>query len=268
MSANIQVNQTLVGQIRSLGLNKHEAAIYVALLELGGGFPSKIAEVAKRNRTTTYATLTDLAVKGLVIELQRRNKIYYQIEKPDKLLRYVKQRVRIATDAVEKAERVLPEIEGLFNLSPQKPRIRYFEGFPEVLQVHEDHMTPTKKYEMLAWTNGKEIGKWLPAALVKQYLARKIKLGVTTRVILPDTPKDRTFNETYYKRMPKNLWPVRRYAVQVPFESSCEITIYGTNKVSVLNFSQDHPVGIIIEDQVIHDMLTMMFELSWKGSKS
>lgn len=268
MAKTTHENLLLIEQIRSLSLNKNEAAVYVALLELGGAYPSKIADTAKLNRTTTYATLTDLAVKGLVTELQRRNKIYYQIEKPDKLLRYVKQRVRIATDAVEKAEQVLPEIEGLFNLTPQKPRIRFFEGFPEVLGIHEDHMAPTKKYEMLAWANGKAIGTWLPAALTKQYLEKKVKLGVTTRVILPDTQKDRAYNETFYKRIPKQFWPVRRYAAKVPFEHPCEITIYGTNKVSILNFSKERPIGLIIEDQVIHDMLVMIFELSWNGAST
>ncbi len=254
-------------EIRSLGLNEKEAIIYVALLEIGGAYPSKIAEAIKMNRTTTYAILTDLAVKGLVSELKRRNKLYYQIEKPNKLLRYTKERVRIAEDAADKAEKIIPELEGLFSLTPNKPKIRFFEGYPEVLGIHEDHTNVEKRYEQMAWANGKAIAEFLPADLRKKYLAKKASLKITTRVILPNTPEDRKYKEITYKSTPKNIWPERKYVSADKFPYPAEITIYGTNKISILNFSQEKPVGIIIEDQIIHDMMVMIFNLSWKGAK-
>ena len=46
-----------------------------------------------------------------------------------------------------------------------------------------------------------------------------------------------------------------------------DITIYGINKVSIINFSEKQLSGIIIESETIHQMMRMIFELAWKGAK-
>lgn len=267
MASNNQKTTIFSEKLTGLGLSEKERNVYSALLELGGAFPSKIADTAKLNRSTVYTVLTDLAVKGLVIETRRRNKIFYQVEKPQKLLRFAKERVKLAEEGLERTQKILPEIEGLFSLTPNKPRIRFYEGFPEVLSVHEDHVAGDEKYEMLAWANAKEIVKFLPPALVRKYLKRKETLGITTRGIVPDTPEDRHYNEKTYKDVSKKIWVDPRFVEADKFPQFCEITIYGKNKVSILNFSKETPIGIIIEDQTIHDVMVMIFELSWLGAK-
>src|SRR3989344_9040306 len=97
-------NADLPATLEKIGLSEKEALIYASLITLGGAFPSKIAEHAKLNRTSVYKILVDLSVKGLVSEIKKRNKIFYQVEKPDKLLRYAKSQVTLAHDRVEKAE--------------------------------------------------------------------------------------------------------------------------------------------------------------------
>ncbi len=256
----------MAAKLEQAGLKDKEAAVYTAVLELGGGYPSKIAEYAKLNRSTAYKILTDLAVKGLVNEVEKRNKIYYQAERPLKLLRYAEGRARRAEDAIRKTRELLPEIEGLFSLSPQKPRIRFFEGYPEVLGVHEDHLLTNEKYEMLAWANGKAIAAFLPDVFRRKYLKKKMRLGIATRAIVPDTSQDRAYNKNVYGSALRNIWPELRFVPAEKFFYPCEITIYEKNKISILNFNKKNPVGVIIEDQTIHDMLVIIFELSWKSA--
>jgi sugar-specific transcriptional regulator TrmB len=88
-----------------IGLTDKESAVYSTLLELGGAYPSKIAEKTKINRSTVYKILLDLSVKGLVSEIQKKGKLFYQIENPDKLARYLKDKVTIANDQFEKAQK-------------------------------------------------------------------------------------------------------------------------------------------------------------------
>ena len=47
-----------------------------------------------------------------------------------------------------------------------------------------------------------------------------------------------------------------------------EIIVYGKNKVFFVKFDKLAPIAVIIEDQTIHDMMRMIFELSWNQAKS
>ncbi|MFH1252997.1 MAG: hypothetical protein V1664_01550, partial [Candidatus Uhrbacteria bacterium] len=75
------------------------------------------------------------------------------------------------------------------------------------------------------------------------------------------------YNEKNYKNISKKVWIKFKFVAAEKFPQFCEITIYGKNKISILNFSKETPIGVIIEDQTIHDVMTMIFELSWTGAK-
>jgi hypothetical protein len=84
---------------------------------------------------------------------------------------------------------------------------------------------------------------------------------------VPDSTTDKTYTERVYKGIKKNIWLKLRYIPKDQFPFNGEITIYGTDRVSIFNFDEKHLVGIIIEDKAIHDMMVRIFELAWKGAK-
>lgn len=255
----------LLKELQSIGLSNKAALIYGAVLELGVAYPSKIAEMTKLNRTTVYHILTELAIKGLVTEIERQKKICYQIEKPSRLLSFTKSQIHLAEERAERAKKILPDIEGLFNLVPHKPRVRFFEGLEGVLAVYEDHISEDKAYEMLGYSNVEKLMKLLPEKFVQDYVKKKAKLGITTRAIFPDTPFSSRYNSTVYKgATPKSLVKSRLIpADKFPYEA--EITIYGQNKISIINFQKKTLIGVIVEDTTISQMMRMIFELAWQG---
>lgn len=256
-------------QLKHAGLNDKEALIYASLLDLGGsGFPSAIAEKAGIKRSTAYKILLGLTIKGLVNELQKKNKIFYQVEKPDKLIRHAKNQVQMAEDNLEKAERLFPELQGLYTLSSSnKPKVFYFEGREEVASIYLEMITPGQKpYEMLAFANAKAFKASMSFKQVRHFVKTKEKLGIPVRAIVPDTEEDRQFNPTVFEGIHKKYWPDLRYipAELFPFES--EITIFGTDKIAIAKFGPKNPVGVIIEDEVIHGTIKLMFEVAWRGA--
>ena len=58
-----------------------------------------------------------------------------------------------------------------------------------------------------------------------------------------------------------------RFVSKESFPFKGEITVYGTNKVAIVNLNKEYLTGLIIEDETIHNMMKMIFELSWKGIK-
>lgn len=263
----MQINQ-IQKQLNKIGLTDKESAVYSALLELGGAYPTKIAEKTKINRSTVYKILLDLSIKGLVNEIDKSKKLFYQIENPNKLTRYLKDKVTLANDQLEIAQKIVPEIEGLFNMFADKPKVSYFEGEEQVVGIYEDHLNVKKPYEMLAWANTTYLQDLLKLNFFLHYRKTKEKIGITTRGIVPDTEFDQDFVDNTYKdiKIAEKFWPVMKHISHSEFSFEGEITIYSDDKVSIVNLNKNHFTGTIIQDKTIHDMMKMIFELSWKGA--
>jgi len=260
------IKRELIAELRGVGLPEKAAFVYAAVLELGTAFPSKIAEVTKLNRSTTYKTLADLSARGLVSQLERNKKICYQIEKPAQLVHFAQNQIGVAESRFERAKNLLPEIEGLFSLVPNKPRVRFFEGLEGVLAVYEDHVAEQPSYEMLGFSNVEALMKMLPATFIKRYVKTKEKLGITTRGIFPEGSFSAGYNKNIYREVRKQLHVRIRFISPHDFPYKGEVTLYGKNKVSFINFHENVLIGVIVEDETISGMIRMMFELAWKSA--
>jgi len=263
----MQIEQ-IKNNLQKVGLTDKEAVVYSTLLELGGAYPSKIAEITKINRSTVYKILLDLSIKGLINEIEKSKKNFYQIENPRRITRYVKDKVNIINDQFENAQKLIPEIEGLYNLFADKPKVLYFEGQEDVMQIYSDHLNVTKPYEMVAWANTTYLKDLLKLKFFFHYRKTKEKLGITTRGIVPDTEYDQKFVNNTYKNIgiAEKYWPFMKYIPHQDFSFQGEITVYGEDKVSIVNLNKNHFTGTIIQDKTIHNMMKMIFELSWKGA--
>ncbi len=260
-------HENLVKKLEKSGLTDKESLIYMCLLELGGAYPSRIAEYTGLNRSTVYMLLTQMGIKGLVNEIEKRGKLFYQIESPTRLVRQAKSRLSMVQDEIEAAQRLLPDLEGLFSVA-DKPKISYFEGIDGVLQLYESHVSVSKPYEMLAWANASGLEEALPAKFFVEYRRTKEKKGITTRGILPDTEMDKSFIDRVYEGYQKEIIPVMRFIAREKFPYNAEITIYGEKSVSIVNLGKEKLTGVIIEDPTIHGLMKMIFELSWSGAEN
>lgn len=259
-------NTRFAQELRKVGLSEKAALVYGAVLELGIAFPTKVAERTKLNRSTVYAVLTDLAVKGLVTEIERNRKICYQIENPGRLVNFAHRQAQLAADRVEHTKKLVPELEGLFAIIPQKPRVRFFEGLDGVLAVYEEHISEKSPYEMVAYSNVEKLMERIPERFVQRYVRKKASLGITSRAIFPDAMFSRAYDATIYRGAPKKTLVQARYIPADIFPYQGEITMYGKQKVSIINFHEDALIGVIVEDATIAGMMRMVFELAWKGA--
>ena len=67
--------------LRSAGLSKRGAAVYVALLQAGVSSPSEISRTAKVKRSTVYNIIEELERAGLVAEVPREKRKKYVAKK-------------------------------------------------------------------------------------------------------------------------------------------------------------------------------------------
>lgn len=261
-------NQNLLKKLQKTGLSEKESVIYVALLELGGAYPSKIADYTGLNRSTVYMILTTMSIKGIVNEIKNKNKQFYQLEHPKKFLKFTKNKLNIIEDEIEEVIKMLPELEGVFNNSVYKPKVTFFEGIDGILDAYSTHVIVSKSYEMLAWANATELESTLPDKFFLWYRKEKERIGITTRGILPKTSQNVSFIDRVYKGIKKNIWPDIRYIEGSIFPYKAEITVYDQNKVSIITLVKDRLIGVVIEDETIYGLMKMIFELSWAGVKT
>ncbi len=261
-------NSSLLSRLSQSGLNDKEALIYLALLELGGGFPSRVAEYTGLNRSTVYKILLTLSVRGIINEVDNKNKLFYQIEHPQKLIRFNESKIKQAENSLDSLKNILPDIENLYSCFDNRPKITYYEKEEGLLQIYEEHISVNKPYEMLAWANANALRDFLPNNFFDKYIKKKEKIGITTRGILPDTEENRKFNSVRYEGIQDKILPKLKFVSEGYFPSSKlgEITIYGDKKVSIVNFAKDKMVGTVIEDEGIQKIMKMIFELSWNST--
>jgi sugar-specific transcriptional regulator TrmB len=260
------IDTSLLNQIKKTGLSDKAALVYTVLLQTGGAYPSKIAEITKLNRSTVYMILTELSVKGLVNEIERSKKQYYQIEKPQKLSQLANDQVKKALETSEYIKKIIPEIEETYLKIPNRPRIRYFADTQGILSIYEEQTAVEKPYEMLSITTTNAIDVLLPEKFYEEFRKKKAKIGITTRVILTDSEINQEYVKTIYSNLPEKIWPVVRLVPPPVQTYGSEITIYGEDKVSIINFQKESPIGVVIEDQSLHMIMRMVFDLAWKGA--
>lgn len=259
-------NNDLVEKLGKSGFTDKEAKIYVALLELGGAYPSKVAEYTDLNRSTVYHTLLNMSVRGLVNEIEKRNKMFYQVERPDKVIRYGESRIRRAEEELDRVKSILPNIEGLYGALGARPKVTYYENTDGIVSIYEDMITDQKPYELVAFSNTAQIEHALPIKFFERFRKTKEKLGITARGIVPNTNEDKTYNDRFFAGYKKEIIPQLRHISTELFPFKGEIVAYSTNKVAIVNLNTEFLTGIIIEDETIHKMMRLIFELSWNSS--
>lgn len=260
-------NEFIVDKLKRTGLEEKEAQIYGYLVETGGSFPSEIAEATKINRSTVYKTLGILSVRGLVGEVEKKKKLFYFPESPAKFLRAMKSKISFAEDAYKKASELVPELEGFFQSHDNKPRVTFYEGKEQVISAY---MTQTleKNYELLAFANTDALLAFMTPKILNDFIKLKEKNGIRARGIIPDTPTAKQFTETTHSGLKKSVVANARYVSHAVFPFPGEIIVYGKNKVFFAKFDEHAPIGVIIEDETIHNMMRMIFELAWKEAET
>ena len=101
-------NPKLLKQFEKIGISNKLAIVYLQLLRSGGDYPANITKITGFNRSTVYKTLADLLSKNLVTEIDQNKKLYYQAQRPEKLLLKIKTKVKEAQDQYDNVERLIP----------------------------------------------------------------------------------------------------------------------------------------------------------------
>lgn len=239
-------------QLKQIGLLDKEAKVYLASLELGSDTASEIAKRAGVNRPTTYAIIEKLIKKGLMSTFEKDKKTLFQVEDPRQLLRLLKEQEENNRKKEEEFKKYLPELETLFNLAEEKPKVRFFEG-KNGLEVIKDEILKTKDKEIEAIFSVDDLTNVFSKKDREDYLERRLKKGIKIRAIYnrSEGPFNKVIKGDRLIMVSKDKFPI-----------SVDITIF-SDRVA-LSSLRGKLVGVIIENKEIANTLKTIFDLAWK----
>jgi len=239
--------------LRQVGLDEKEAKTYLAALEYG---PTTMISLAKKSgikRTSIYNFMNDLVARGFIVSTVSGKRTLYSAVSPKDL-------EKIAEKQITKVREMVPELMLLFDKSPQKPRIRFYEGVDGIKTVFNDTLTQPEGSEMIAITSFGAAYDVLGQKFYDDYVKRRVAKNISGRGIISSDK----YTETRTSNNKKEL----RDAIIVNSKDlpiSIEFNIY-QNKIAFMSFGTEK-LGIIIESQQIADTLRAFFNLAWKGLK-
>ncbi len=240
-----------------LGLTPEEVPVYLATLEIGGGYVSTISRKANVHRVTCYNTLGNLVLKGLVTTSKQKGVLWYTAEPPQVLVNQMEEKRDLAT-------KVLPELLSLHRSSAFTPRIRFFEDKKSILTIFEEMLSA--RTEILGYTNLSPLGELFGDVLTrfgKGLVQNKLK----SRFLSPFDAENTALVERFFAKTIRagNLEVLCVNPEQFPFKNG---VFFYDDKMAIISFDKNELLGVIIQSAVNTQTQKAMFDLAWLGATS
>lgn len=243
--------------LQKLGLNEKESKVYLASLELGYASVQDIAKKSGINRATTYFIIDGLVKKNLITQIEKDKKTFFAAEDPRGLGSIIDKKLKEAEEVKNIFKDILPQLESIYNLAAEKPKVRYYEGM-EGLQAMRSEFLEVAKKEILGFISLDQVFKYFPEQQ-SDYGKKRVEKGIKSRVIYTHKggPIEGSTNEKILREA--------RYVPEEKFLFTSDISIYGDR--IAMAFLKGRLGGVIIESQELANMMRSIFNLSWEGAE-
>lgn len=238
-------------KLESVGLTEKQAKVYVAALFLGPAAVQRIAEQAEVNRATTYVILAELADMGLVSETTEGKKTVFVAEPPEAIDRYLNAIEKEIEGRKSHLKEAMKELKGVSRLEvADSPVVRFFKGPEAILALSSYLKRKAKPNEVVyGMTNLDELDKMSPDYTESNALKRK---------------KKKIAGKGFYSGSRELVSDPEflRETIRLAEDVKADLNLY-EDRASIVTYSGDQPVGIVIEGRELVSVLRQLFELAW-----
>lgn len=238
--------------LKEIGLNDKESHVYLALIELGIGDVTDIAQKTNLGRSNIYVLLGKLIQQGIVTEKPNSKVKQYIPVQPKQVLARAQERVKNFKD-------MLPIFDALYVRPGDKPSIQYYEGKTAVLNSLKDiyqFRGETIYYiactERLREVMPEEVDYWT-------HIHKNNKGAMPAKHLLTQTAADKKFAKA-----------VQPYNQEIRFlpkgkKFDMDFVLYGNTLA--LTAIDDPMYSVIHQSHAITDSFKLMFELLWENAE-
>jgi sugar-specific transcriptional regulator TrmB len=243
--------------LEKLGLTPKAVEVYLASLQLGPNTIQKIAKKANLPRSSTYLLIDELKSKGLISETEFGKKSIFTPSPPEKLMQIAKGKVQDSEKNIELINSFLPQLNAMYRNQPNKPSVRFYEGFEGVKTILEETLKAKEIFVLCSGYN-KPIEKKLSEYL-EEYFAKVIKAKITTHEIIGGGIESKDYQKQFSSA--NNQIQIVEY--QKGLEHIDKLIF--ENKVAIISYVYLN--GVIIENAQIAEYEKVIFWELWKNLK-
>jgi sugar-specific transcriptional regulator TrmB len=244
-------------QLQKLGLSEKEVSAYLAVLELGQGTAQDLAQKTGLRRPTVYFTIEQLKKRGLMSQFEKGKKTFFAAESPENLSTLIGAQEKKMAEARSVLNTMLPELTKMFDVTGERPRVRFFEGKEGLKAMQEDFLR-TKEKHLVSIYSFSDYQNIFTAEERRAYREKRAKKNIFARGIYTRTNGPLKAGElppaSELRWVPHDLFPF-----------TSDITIYGS-KVAAASLKGKN-VGVIVDSQEIANTLRAVFELAWRAAE-
>lgn len=244
-------NKDLLEIIRRCGLDESEAKVYLALLTLGSGTIHSVAKESGLNRTSSYAIIERLKIKGLVSKIKKVGKTHLSPAKPQVFL-------QIQKDNYVSLEKHIDDLNYLFTIARKSPGVRFYEGEEGLKTVLE--MIIEEAGEIVIYGDGDAFKHSIPG-WSEYYSVKRVTHNIKSRLILKgtsdaiETAKKLRRNTSVKNKLSKIRVLPEGYNIVGGFD------VYN-EKVIFYSFGGNN-TAVVVESAIISAMMLSIFNMLW-----
>jgi len=228
------------------------AEIYVILANNGEMTVPKIQEKTSFSRASVYDSLNQLLAEDLVIYRKEGRVAYYKPAHPNKLFDLIEQKKRDSTLLEEEMKDSIKGLIGAYNLSENKPGVRFFEGKEGMIEAYEAILDIGET--IYSFEDNGEMMNFFPD-YVSKYVKRRVDSQIWNKSIVPDTNKINEPDPNHFidsKKIP---------VADFPFNMDIKIC---ANTVQFATLKEGQAVAIHINHPLIAENFRVIFNFMWK----
>ncbi|MDO8511879.1 MAG: helix-turn-helix domain-containing protein [bacterium] len=245
--------------IENLGLTEKEAAVYLALLQLGQAPVQTISRKADIVRPTAYVVLDSLIHKGLCKKGLIGKKTVFIASPPEDLDNLIRKRERDAHEQRVRLHHLLPELRALYALSEERPSIRLFEG-KEGLKNLQREFVEISSEPMYGMGSDDVMENLFPRAsneYDEEIRGVRVKAGIKSFNIYTTSDGEKRSPESDKKALRES-----RYIEKEKLPIKAHFSVHGP-LLSIVSFRKKI-IGVLIEHVDIADSFKAIFDVAWK----
>ncbi len=234
------------------GLDEKESITYLAILKNGTISAHKISQKTGLLRQTTYEVLTRLESKGLLSQIIKDKRTYFEAAKPERFN-------KILDDKKDLIKTILPTLESFQAMAEITSYVKVFKGVKGIKTVHDQFLTAKDEIKMI---QAQDIANdLLKEFYVENWGAKRLVNGITLKIL---AEKQETNFEK--KSMGTNKKELRESKVNSQLKGN-QLQIVIFDETVVLTAFRDEPVSIYIEDSFFANSFNILFDNYWESGK-
>lgn len=243
-----------INLLEKLGLSQKEAKLYLVSLETGPATIAKLAHKSGLKRGTIYEFLDEMLEKGLLeVTISGKRRLYYGTP-PKKLEKIIERQKEILNS-------LIPDLSLLIQNTPQKPKIKFYEGKRGLFLAYYEILDIPNDSEVLGYATFEGIYEIFSKTAIEKYIRKRTAKKIKQKLIMPTDEHAQSHVDDNKKELRETIMIPRKQ-----FFINNEINIY-QDKVAIISLGEEK-IAVVIESKQIADTQRAIFNLLWNNLKN